>query len=83
MNYQEMLDWHRGHRADVTIATIQVHPSEAPRFGVAWIEPDHTITGFEEKPQHGNPVRSLFDPEMVSASMGIYIFNTARLDGLC
>ena len=25
---------------------------------------------------HGHPVRSVFNPEMVSASMGIYIFNT-------
>ena len=24
MNYHEMLDWHRAHNADVTIATIQV-----------------------------------------------------------
>ena len=35
--------------------------------------------GFEEKPQHGNPMRSIFNPEMVSASMGIYVFNTEVL----
>ena len=29
MNYREMLDWHRQHDADVTIATIQVPPEEA------------------------------------------------------
>ena len=28
---------------------------------------------------HGNPTRSVFDPAMVSASMGIYIFNTQVL----
>jgi glucose-1-phosphate adenylyltransferase len=79
MNYQEMLAWHRQHQADITLATIQVHPSEAGRFGVAEIGPDYRITGFEEKPQHGNAVRSRFDPEMVAASMGVYVFNTEVL----
>ena len=76
MNYHQMVEWHRSHTADVTIATIQIAPHEARRFGVAKIGPDHRVTGFEEKPQHGNPVRSVFNPDMVSASMGIYIFNT-------
>jgi glucose-1-phosphate adenylyltransferase len=76
MNYHEMLDWHQKHRAEITIATIQAPPKEAGRYGVAEIQPDYRITGFEEKPQHDNPVRSRFDPSMVSASMGIYVFNT-------
>jgi len=79
MNYREMVDWHRLHRADITIATLQVSPEEAERFGIAEIDPDHRIVGFEEKPQHGHPVRSVFNPEMVSASMGIYVFNTEVL----
>jgi len=79
MNYHEMLDWHRRYRADITIATIQVPPEDASRFGVAEIGPDYRIVGFEEKPQHGNPMRSPFDPAMVSASMGIYVFNTGVL----
>src|ERR1700759_1601225 len=33
MNYHEMLDWHRQHQADITIATLQVAPEEAERFG--------------------------------------------------
>jgi glucose-1-phosphate adenylyltransferase len=79
MNYHEMLDWHRQHRADITIATLQVAPEEATRFGVAEIGADYRVIGFEEKPQHGNPTRSRFDPAMVSASMGIYVFNTGVL----
>jgi glucose-1-phosphate adenylyltransferase len=75
MNYHHMVEWHRSHMADVTIATIQIAPEEATRFGVAKIGPDRRVTGFEEKPQHGNPERSAFNPDMVSASMGIYIFN--------
>jgi glucose-1-phosphate adenylyltransferase len=79
MDYCDMLAWHRAQRADVTIATIQINPAEADRFGVAQINHDYRIYGFEEKPKHGNPVRSAFDPDMISASMGIYIFNTKVL----
>jgi glucose-1-phosphate adenylyltransferase len=79
MNYREMLDWHRQHNADITIATIQLPPSEACRFGITEIGADYRVVGFEEKPQHGHPAPSRFDPNMVSASMGIYLFNTDLL----
>ncbi len=79
MDYAEMIDWHTGHDADVTIATLQIAPGEASRFGVAQIERDYRITGFEEKPRHGHPKRSVFNPETVSASMGIYVFRTEVL----
>lgn len=80
MDYQEMVDWHLRHHAAVTIGTIQLDPSEAPRFGIADIEPEtFTIRGFEEKPKHGHPRRSPFNLNMVSASMGIYVFNTEIL----
>jgi glucose-1-phosphate adenylyltransferase len=79
MNYGEMLRWHRSNGADITMATIQVPPAEAGRFGVMEIAENYQVTGFEEKPQHGHPARSRFDASMVSASMGIYIFNTSVL----
>lgn len=79
MNYHDMIDWHRQNKADVTIATIQVAPEEAARFGILEIDRDYRVVGFEEKPKHGHPVRSVFNPEMVSASMGIYVFNTEVL----
>ena len=79
MNYREMVEWHRQHKADITIATIRIPPEEAWRFGIAEIESDYRIVGFEEKPQHGNPRRSPFDTNMVSASMGVYVFNTEVL----
>ncbi|MBI3679459.1 MAG: glucose-1-phosphate adenylyltransferase [Acidobacteria bacterium] len=79
MDYQEMTEWHLAHDADLTIATIQVCPNEACRFGVCEIAPDCRIIGFEEKPQHANPARSVFNPEMVSVSMGIYYFRTEVL----
>lgn len=76
MNYRDMVAWHEKNGADVTMATIQVRPEEASRFGVCDIDGDCRITGFEEKPQHASPVRSRFDPNLVSASMGIYVFRT-------
>jgi glucose-1-phosphate adenylyltransferase len=79
MNYGDMVAWHRENRADATIATIQVPPPDAARFGVCQIDADYRIVGFEEKPQHGSPARSRFNPEKVSVSMGIYIFNTEAL----
>jgi glucose-1-phosphate adenylyltransferase len=79
MNYGEMTDWHKQQKADITIATIQIAPEESSRFGVAQIDAGYRIVGFEEKPKHGRPARSPFDPTMVSASMGIYLFNTSIL----
>jgi glucose-1-phosphate adenylyltransferase len=73
MNYWEMVDWHRRNGADITIATIQVSPAEAGRFGVVEIEADYQVVGFEEKPQHGNPKPSRFDPSMVSARVSDYL----------
>ena len=79
MDYNEMISWHQQKRADVSIATIQILPEEAKRFGVVEIDSAYRVVGFEEKPQHGNPIRSIFNPNMVSASMGIYVFNTKQL----
>jgi glucose-1-phosphate adenylyltransferase len=79
MDYRELLSWHAEKNADVTIATIQIAPEEASRFGVMDIDSNYRILNFEEKPQHGNPVRSSFNPEMISASMGVYVFRTSHL----
>src|SRR5881628_1338496 len=61
MNYAQMMHWHQEKRADVTLATIQVAPSEASRFGITEIAEDCRIVGFEEKPQHGLPSPSRFN----------------------
>src|SRR5262249_26263615 len=79
MNYLHMMDLHRSKKACVTIATTQVTPDEASRFGVCEIDKDFYIRGFEEKPKHGKAKRSAFNPQMVSVSMGIYTFDTQVL----
>jgi glucose-1-phosphate adenylyltransferase len=75
MNYQLMLDQHVAARADVTLATILIDPSESDRFGVVDIDRHGAIVGFEEKPK-STRLRSPYHPEMVSGSMGVYLFNT-------
>jgi glucose-1-phosphate adenylyltransferase len=76
MDYHDMLRSHRRNNADVTIATIQTQPEQAGRFGIVEIGDGCRVTGFEEKPQHEHAARSIFNPDMVSASMGVYMFNT-------
>jgi len=70
MDYAAMLDYHKGVRADCTIAVIEVPIKDASRFGIMNTGPDDSITDFEEKPD--NPKSNL-------ASMGIYIFNWRAL----
>jgi glucose-1-phosphate adenylyltransferase len=75
MNYQLMLDQHVASGADVTLATILIDPSESDRFGVVDIDRQGAIVGFEEKPK-STRLRSPYHPEMISGSMGVYLFNT-------
>jgi glucose-1-phosphate adenylyltransferase len=79
MNYHEMVDWHRTLKADVTIATIRYPKEESRHFGVAQIDPDYRIVGFVEKPDPADACPSRFDPDMISASMGVYVFKTEAL----
>ena len=79
MNYRHMLDWHIERSADVTVGTTQVSPDEAPRFGIVDMDDSFCIYAFEEKPQHGQPQRSHFNPDACSASMGVYLFATEVL----
>jgi glucose-1-phosphate adenylyltransferase len=75
MNYERMLHQHESSGADVTLATILIDPSDCGRFGVVEIDGQDRITGFEEKPQQ-TTLRSPYNPERVSGSMGVYLFNT-------
>lgn len=79
MDYREMLEWHQSKNADVTLATIQAPWQEATRFGVAEVDAESRIVGFEEKPRRDHAARSATNPDMVNASMGVYLFNTSFL----
>ncbi|PSH03117.1 MAG: glucose-1-phosphate adenylyltransferase [Acidobacteria bacterium] len=75
MNYELMLEQHKQSGADVTLATILIDPAESGSFGVVELSNDGRVTGFQEKPKVTD-VRSPYDPKKISASMGIYLFNT-------
>jgi glucose-1-phosphate adenylyltransferase len=75
MNYERMLKQHVDCGADVTVATLLTDPSESRHFGVVDIDRESRIVGFKEKPKETD-LRSPYDPTKISASMGIYIFNT-------
>src|SRR4029077_7037417 len=75
MNYARMLKQHEELGADATLANTQVDPEEVYRFGVVDVDRDHRVVGFLEKPAQTD-LRSPSTPDKVSASMGIYLFNT-------
>lgn len=70
MDYSKMLNYHKEHNADATIAVIPVPLKEASRFGIMNTNEDSSIYEFEEKPA---------EPKSNLASMGIYIFNWKTL----
>ncbi|MFB0921029.1 MAG: glucose-1-phosphate adenylyltransferase [Oscillospiraceae bacterium] len=70
MDYADMLEQHKEHGADCTIAVIQVPMEEASRFGIMSTDSDGYIYKFAEKPK---------EPESDLASMGIYIFSWQKL----
>jgi glucose-1-phosphate adenylyltransferase len=76
MDYRRMIEWHRRKNAEVTIATIRVPLEEAGRFGLALLDENHQVTGFEEKPKPGSVE---CDSGVCNASMGVYLFSTATL----
>jgi glucose-1-phosphate adenylyltransferase len=78
MDYAAMLQFHRNHGAELTIACMPVPLASAGAFGIMSVDDTHRIYEFDEKPLHPKPLRD--DPHSALASMGIYIFN---MDLLC
>ena len=70
MDYSKMLDFHKEHHADATIAVMEVSYEDAKQFGIMNTNEEGRIIEFEEKP----PV-----PKSNLASMGIYIFTWKEL----
>ncbi len=70
MDYSKMLAFHKKNQADCTIAEMEVPMEEASRYGILNTNADNSIYEFDEKPKV---------PKSNKASMGIYIFNWAKL----
>ena len=77
MDYELMLQQHVNSGADVTIGCLEVPRMEATGFGVMAVDEQDRITAFVEKPK--DPPAIPGSPNMALASMGIYVFETAKL----
>ena len=77
MDYELMLRQHVNSGADVTIGCLVVPQQEASGFGVMAVDDNNRIIDFVEKPADPPGIPGM--PEMALASMGIYVFETARL----
>ena len=70
MDYRPMLQSHQDRNADVTIAVHSVNRHEVHRYGIVTVDPDSTVSRFEEKPRRS---------QSSLASMGIYVFRKSFL----
>ncbi|MDR3510301.1 MAG: glucose-1-phosphate adenylyltransferase [Caulobacteraceae bacterium] len=77
MDFEPMLQQHVEQGADVTVACIEVPPSEATAFGVMKVDETDRIIEFVEKP--AKPPTIPGRPDQCLASMGIYVFETRFL----
>jgi len=87
MDYRDLVDAHRRHGADITIAAQPVDPETATQMGIFRFDRDGTIVAFEEKPTaprlqeigRSIPPGATFathtDEHPFMASMGVYVFS--------
>ncbi|HVG55804.1 MAG TPA: glucose-1-phosphate adenylyltransferase [Vicinamibacterales bacterium] len=91
MDYAALVDTHKRHGADITIAAQPVDVETATQMGIFRFDRDGTIVAFEEKPkperlaeiERSIPPGSTFathsDEQPFMASMGIYVFTRRAL----
>jgi glucose-1-phosphate adenylyltransferase len=83
MDYRRMIDTHRRHVADATVAVTPVSAEQAPAFGILKVNRQGRITHFEEKPSPDRLDGLVSEMPglgpMFLASMGIYCFNREAL----
>jgi glucose-1-phosphate adenylyltransferase len=77
MNYMEMVAYHQEHRADLTVAVIEMNKNLSRELGVLQVDEDFRIIGFEEKPEIPKTIPG--NPDFILANMGVYIFNTETI----
>jgi glucose-1-phosphate adenylyltransferase len=80
MDYGPMIASHVGKGADISIGVVQVPLAKAREFGVLSVTEENRVSHFDEKPVNPNPMPG--NPDVVLASMGIYIFNEQGLEQL-
>ncbi|MFU8811548.1 MAG: glucose-1-phosphate adenylyltransferase [Balneolaceae bacterium] len=83
MDFRKILDHHKKHKANLTVATIPVTAEDATGFGIMKTDKSGEITSFVEKPDMDELPKwtSETEPHLKEqgreylASMGIYVFN--------
>ena len=92
MDFRNLIETHRGHRADITIAAIPVQEKDTAGFGLISMDSHSRITGFVEKPKTPEEREPYYtSAEWIErrgipckgrhylANMGIYLFKTEVL----
>ena len=70
MNYGPILEFHRRHKADLTLVFKPMDPGRPSRFGIGVVARDGRVTDYQEKPE---------DPRSDLVSLTIYCFRTEAL----
>ncbi|HET9494089.1 MAG TPA: glucose-1-phosphate adenylyltransferase [Chloroflexia bacterium] len=70
MDYRPMIEFHRQHKADVTLGAVVIPIEEGYRFGILETDAEQRVLSFEEKPP---------EPKGTLGSMGIYVFDRDTL----
>ncbi len=80
MDYGPMIGFHVEKEADITVGVVEVPLERAREFGVLAVDDGNRVLGFQEKPNHPQPMPGR--PDVALASMGIYVFNPRLLERL-
>ena len=78
MNYATMMDFHRTHKADMTVGVVEFKKEFSWDLGVIETDATRQVLGFQEKPAKPKTIPGKDD--MIYASMGIYLFNRDVLE---
>ena len=78
MDYSLLLQYHLEKKADMTVSLLETRKELAHEMGVAQVDREFRIRGFQEKPK--DKIETIpGDPNHVLASMGIYLFKTETI----
>ncbi len=78
MDYSKLINEHRLREADVTVGLVKMPKDQSLNLGVVQVDSGMKVIGFQEKPK--NPITIPGEPNLIYASMGIYVFNRIILE---
>jgi glucose-1-phosphate adenylyltransferase len=78
MDVRQMVDFHRGRQADVTVSAVAVPLDKTSSFGIVSAQSDSRVREFREKPLRAAPIPH--NPACAYASMGNYLFDPRVLE---